>query len=268
MNAPTNASAESAPTRHAVIGIDVGGTGVKGAGIDVSSGTLLTGRHRVDTPLGARPADVFAAVADMVIDIRAELSSRGIVTQARVGVCVPSVVRQGVTLSAGNIDPSWIGLPALALLEQAVGGPCTLVNDADAAGVAEARLGAAQGVPGVVLVLTLGTGMGSGMLLDGALVPNTELGHLEFAGHAPIERFISPKVIERDGVSVKEWAARLGSALAHVERLFLPERIVLGGSISKAADDFLPLDGVRSPVVAASFRNNAGMVGAALLARD
>ena len=265
MNATSPVQSHAPQLSAAVIGIDVGGTGVKGAGINPVTGALVTGRHKVATPAGGRPDDVIAVVADMVTDIRAELSSRGIPVAAEVGICVPSVVRHGVTLTAGNIDPSWVGLDALALLEAAIGAPCTLVNDADAAAVAEARLGAAQGTTGVALVLTLGTGLGSGMLLDGVLVPNTELGHLEFDGHAPVERFISPKIIERDGLRLAEWAARLSRVLAHVERLFTPELIVLGGSISKSADEFLPLAGVRAEVVPAQFRNNAGMVGAALL---
>lgn len=255
----------TAVSRTAVIGIDVGGTGVKGAGIDRATGALVTGRHKVATPEGGRPEDVVAVVANMVTGIRAELASRGIRAAAEVGICVPSVVRRGVTLSAGNIDASWIGLDALALFEAAISAPCTLVNDADAAAVAESLLGAARGAQGVTLVLTLGTGLGSGMMVDGVLVPNTELGHIEFDGHAPIEHFISPKVIERDGVTLTEWAARLNRVLVHIERLFSPELIVLGGSISKSADEFLPLAGVQAAVIPAQFRNNAGMIGAALL---
>lgn len=266
MSASSPTPSPSFPVRTAAIGIDVGGTGIKGAGIDPATGELVTGRHKVATPSGGKPEEVAAIVADMVRGIRSELTSRGIVPADEVGVCVPAVVQHGVTRTAGNIDPSWVGLEAETLFERSIGRPCTLVNDADAAALAEARLGAARGDDGVVLVLTLGTGLGSGMLYDGKLVPNTELGHLEFDGHAPVEKYVSPKVIDRDGVSMSEWATRLSRVLVHVERLFSPDLIVIGGSISKASDEFLPLEGVRANVVPAQLRNNAGMVGAALLA--
>lgn len=268
MSAPLPAPSTASRTRTAVIGIDVGGTGIKGAGVDLSTGALVTGRHKVATPAGGKPDDVAAVVAGMVTGIRAELSSRGWAASAKVGICVPSVVQYGVTRTASNIDPSWIGLDAEAMFALAIGSPCIVVNDADAAGVAEAQLGAAREAHGVTLVLTLGTGLGSGMLFNGVLVPNTELGHLEFEGHAPVEHFISPKIIDGDGVPMTEWAARLGRVLQHIERLFSPHLIVLGGSISKASDEYLPLEGVRARIVPAQFRNNAGIVGAALLTTE
>jgi polyphosphate glucokinase len=268
MSEPPSKRPEITAPPGVVIGIDVGGTGIKGAAVDTATGELVTKRHKVPTPEGATPRDVMAAVVDMVANIRAKLASLGMQANTTVGVCVPAVVQGGVTLTSGNIDRSWVDLPAKAMLSDALGGPCVLVNDADAAGLAESRLGAAKGAGGVTLVLTLGTGFGSCLLIDGYLAPNTELGHLEFQGYAPGESFVTPKIMQRDGVSLAAWAARLGAYLQHIERLFWPNLIVLGGGVSKISDQFLPFASVRSRTVPAHFRNNAGIVGAALLAAD
>ncbi|RGE19291.1 polyphosphate--glucose phosphotransferase [Leucobacter sp. wl10] len=253
------------------IGIDVGGTGIKGAAVDTRTGETLTDRHRVPTPAGGRPDDVAREVGAMVSAIRAEARRRGIAVPddaVPVGVTLPGVVRDGVMRTAANVDPDWIGTDAVALLSEAVGSRCLVVNDADAAGIAETAFGEVRGMPGVTMVLTFGTGIGSALVCEGVLVPNFELGHLELHGHPVIERYTSAKVIEREGISLEEWAARAARYLAHLEKVMNPDRFVIGGSISKASDQYLPFPGVTAPVVPASFRNNAGIVGAARLAYE
>ena len=264
---PLNREARLAHMQRAVIGIDVGGTGIKGAAVEFETGSRITSRHRVPTPHGGRPADIVAEVGAMVAAIRAELAESGHDPAAdAIGVTLPGVVRQGVIHTAANIDPSWIGTDAAALLREATGSPCLVVNDADAAAYAESALGAARGLPGMTMVLTFGTGIGSGCVYDDALIPNFELGHLQLDGHEDIERYASAKAIEREGITLDEWADRAARYVRHLELLFHPDRFVLGGSISKSSDHYLPFDGVTAPVVPARFRNNAGIVGAARLA--
>ena len=263
--------------RRSAIGIDVGGTGIKGAAIDLATGERITSRHRVPTPTGGKPDAIAAEVAGMTAAIRAELATVLAAEPARepdtdladaVGVALPGVVRHGVVQTAANIDPSWIGTDAEALLSAAIGSPCAVVNDADAAAAAEVALGAARGLAGLTAVLTFGTGIGSGCVYDGVLIPNTELGHLQLDGHPDIERHTSAKAIEREGISLAEWADRVSRYLRHLEVLLHPDHIVIGGSISKSADRYLPFDGVAAPVVPARFRNDAGIIGAARLAAE
>lgn len=253
------------------IGIDVGGTGIKGAGVDPASGTLVTERYRVPTPAGGTPGDIARVVGEMAEAIRAELAgldsaASGQGTDVPTGVTLPSVVRDGIVRTAANIDASWIGIDARALLSHATDTACTVLNDADAAGVAESSFGAARGLRGTTMVLTFGTGIGSAFIADGALIPNFELGHLHLDGHADIERHASARAIKRDGISLAEWAARAERFVAHLELIINPDRFVLGGSISADADRYLPFVSVSAPVVPAQFRNNAGIVGAAWLA--
>ena len=254
--------------QHISIGIDVGGTGIKGAAIDVLSGAAVTTRYRVPTPAGGAPADIARAVGEMTAAIRRELSGAGIERAAElpVGAALPGVVRQGIMHTAANIDAQWIGADAQWLLSEAAGAACLVVNDADAAGIAESLFGAARGELGTTLLLTFGTGIGSALLHDGVLVPNVELGHLELDGHPDIERFAAAKVIEREGIALAEWAGRVERLLIHLELILNPDRFVIGGSISKAADQYLPFAGVTAPVLPAHLRNNAGIVGAAWLA--
>lgn len=250
------------------IGIDVGGTGIKGAAVDPDTGDRLSVRHRLATPLGGAPGDIAREVAGLVAVLRAELGGR-LPADAPVGVALPGVLsRSGVMRSAANIDASWVGVDARALLSEAVGAPCLLVNDADAAGLAESALGAARGLAGTTLVLTFGTGIGSACVFDGTLIPNFELGHLQLDGHADIERYAASKAIEREGISLAEWADRAARYVRHVEMLLNPDRFVIGGSISKQSDEFLPFPGVAAPVLPARFRNDAGIVGAARLASE
>lgn len=258
---------------QAAIGIDVGGTGIKGAGVDVTTGEKLTQRYKVATPVGAHPDAVSAAVGAMVSNIRAELDGsdapEGFDQDSAtlpVGVTLPGVVRGGIMSTAANIDKAWIGMDAAALLSDATGVPTYVVNDADAAGIAESALGAAKGQSGATMVLTFGTGIGAAFIYDGQLIPNFELGHIDLYGHVDYEKYASPKNIERQGIPVAEWAVRVEKFVAHLELIMNPDRFVIGGSISKAADQYLPFASVDVPVVPARFRNNAGIVGAAWLA--
>lgn len=234
-----------------------------------ATGEVLTERHRVDTPSGGSPTDISREVAQMVAGIRAELAEKGILpldAAPAVGVTLPGVVQHGVIRTAANIAPEWVDLDAEKLMSDATGVPCLVVNDADAAGVAETAFGAANGKPGVTMVLTFGTGIGTALIHDEVLVPNFELGHIELDGHAPYERYASPKNIEREGLTIQQWAERVARYVRHLEFVCRPDHFVIGGSISKAADEYLPLPGVEADVVPAHFRNNAGIVGAASLA--
>lgn len=253
------------------IGIDVGGTGIKGGAIELTTGERITSRHKVSTPEGGAPADIAREVGAMVAAIRVELVETGTATAEAaaalpVGVTLPGVVRDGVMRTAANIDLSWIGTDARELLSAAVGAPCTVVNDADAAGVAEVAFGEVRGLPGVTMVLTFGTGIGSALVADGVLVPNFELGHLELDGFTSIEKHTAAKVIEREGITLAEWGGRAARYIGYLEQVMNPDRFVIGGSISKNADQYLPFAGVTVPVVPAKLRNDAGIIGAAFLA--
>jgi polyphosphate glucokinase len=254
----TEGSDEAAVPKLA-IGIDIGGTGIKGAVVDVNSGELVSDRLKVDTPRGGEPADIVEAVAEMVDQFG---DSTG---KMPVGVCFPAVVIGGTTMSAANISKQWIGLPAEALFEKTLGRDITFVNDADAAGVAELHFGAARGKRGLVIMTTLGTGIGSALLYDGVLIPNTELGHLEVDGR-DAEARASFAAKQRYRMNWKVWAKRLQRYYETVEMLFSPALFVVGGGVSKESAEFLPLLKLRTPIVPAELLNNAGILGAAWLA--
>lgn len=241
------------------VGIDIGGTGIKGAIVDVATGELLTDRKKLPTPDGGQPDDIL----DTVLALFDELGEIG--PDAPVGVCFPAVILNGRTMSAANVSKKWIGLEAERLFEKKLGRQIHFVNDADAAGVAEARFGAAVGAKGLTILTTLGTGIGSAMLFNGELIPNSELGHLELDGH-DAENLASTSAKEKDDLSWKEWAKRLQRYYEHLEALFSPDLFVVGGGVSKNSEDFLPLLELRTPIIAATLRNNAGIVGAAVLA--
>ncbi|MGX5716685.1 polyphosphate--glucose phosphotransferase [Arthrobacter sp. MAHUQ-56] len=244
------------------IGIDVGGTWIKGALVDLASGTPAGAVRRLQTPPGGR-AD---AVADTMDRLIAGLDAGGPGAADRaVGVAIPSIVQRGVARSAANMDSSWIGLDVQSYLRSRLGRPVGVVNDADAAGMAEAHYGAGAAKQGVVLVLTLGTGIGSALIVDGRLVPNFELGHLEIGG-AKAESRTSAVVRENEGLGWVEYAGRLQRYLSHVEFLFSPDLIIIGGGISACANEYLPRLSLRTRVVPASLENSAGVVGAALQA--
>jgi polyphosphate glucokinase len=237
-------------------GIDIGGTGIKGAIVDTSTGKLVTKRTRILTPRPSTPD----AVADVVAKLVSDAGWHG-----PVGATFPAVIQHGVARSAANVDPSWIGTDVDACFTKSTGSATDVyvLNDADAAGIAEARFGAAKGVSGVVILLTFGTGIGSALLFDGTLVPNTELGHLELDGH-DAEKRAAASVREDNKMSYKEWAKRVQRYMSHVERLFTPDLFVVGGGVSKNADKWVPLLELHTPVEPAQLLNNAGIVGAAI----
>ena len=243
------------------IGIDIGGTGIKGAVVDLDAGELVTDRVKVPTPKGGEPEDIVAAVAQMVEGFGE------VAREVPVGVCFPAVVLHGVTMSAANVSKKWIGLQAESLFETALERDIVFVNDADAAGVAEVRYGAAKGRDGLVILTTLGTGIGSALLWNGELVPNSELGHLEIDGH-DAEKRAAYSAMEREGLDWKHWAKRLQRYYEVLDALFSPEAFIVGGGVSKHADDFLPLLELRPEIVPAVHLNNAGILGAAALAGD
>ncbi|WP_103129088.1 polyphosphate--glucose phosphotransferase [Deinococcus aerius] len=241
-----------------ILGIDIGGSGIKGAPVDTATGKLMAERHRIPTPEGARP--------DAVKDVVAELV-RHFGHQGPVGVTFPGIVQHGKTLSAANVDKGWIGLDADALFTQATGRDVTLINDADAAGLAEARFGAGAGVSGVVMLLTFGTGIGSALIHDGVLVPNTEFGHLWLKGDKEAEAWASDRARERDDLNWKQWAKRASTYLQHLEGLFSPDLFIIGGGISKKAEKWQEhLKTERTKLVPATLQNEAGIVGAAMMA--
>ncbi|MER7945916.1 polyphosphate--glucose phosphotransferase [Streptomyces sp. NPDC096079] len=242
-----------------VFGVDIGGSGIKGAPVDLKHGVLAEERHKVLTPQPATPDGVAGCVAEVV----AHFGWTG-----PVGVTFPGVVTGSTIRTAANVDKSWIGVDAGTLLSDRLGGlPVTVLNDADAAGVAEMTFGAGRGRKGTVILLTLGTGIGSALFVDGRLVPNTELGHLELKGH-DAETRASTKAKEDEDLSWDHWATRrLRKYLAHVEMLFSPELFIIGGGVSRKADKFLPLiEGIRAEIVPAELQNNAGIVGAGMAA--
>jgi len=240
------------------VGIDIGGTGIKGAVVDTDTGKLVSERIKLPTPEGGEPNDIVATVLEIV-------TALGVEPTVPVGVCFPAIVIHGTTMSAANVSDKWIGLEAEALFEKALGRDIHFVNDADAAGIAEVRYGAAKGQKGLVILTTLGTGIGSAVIYDGVLVPNSELGHLEIDGK-DAESKASYAAKERGELSYARWAKRLQRYYSHVEMLFSPDLFIVGGGVSKHYQDFLPLLELRAPIVPAELRNNAGILGAAALA--
>lgn len=242
-----------------ILGIDIGGTGIKGAPVNTDTGELLAERFRIETPQPSLPN----AVADVIEEIAKHFNYQG-----PAGVTFPAIVKRGVIYSAANVDKSWIGTNAGELFSQHINGPVQVVNDADAAGIAEMRFGAGQGRKGVTIMITLGTGIGTAIFLDGQLLPNTEFGHLKIRGK-DAEKRASEKVREEKKLNWKKWADRVSEYLNELEALFSPDLFIVGGGISKKADKFLPLLTTKTEViiVPAQMRNEAGIIGAAYLAR-
>ncbi len=241
------------------IGIDFGGSGIKGAPVNLETGEFIGERVRIKTPQPSTPE----AVAEVLVELLGEFPG----STGPVGVTVPAVVRYGVASSAANIDRSWIGTDADAVFTDATGRDVHIVNDADAAGLAEVRYGAASGRRGLVILTTLGTGIGSALVYDGVLVPNSELGHLEIDGK-DAEKSAANSVREKHDLSWSTWASRLTTYYRTLERLFSPDLIVLGGGVSKHADKFVQLIDIETEVVPAQLQNRAGIVGAALWAAE
>jgi polyphosphate glucokinase len=240
-----------------VLGIDIGGTGIKAAPVDLDTGKLIAERVKIDTPRPAEPVAVAAVVRELAV---------GFAWSGRAGITFPGVVTDGVTRTAANVDKSWIDTDARELFQKATGLTVSVINDADAAGVAEMKFGAGVGQKGTVLMLTLGTGIGSALFIDGILVPNTEFGHIEIRGREA-EKRASELVREEHDLSWGKWGGRVDEYLEHMEMLLSPQLFIIGGGVSRKSDKFLPfLTGLRAPVVPAAMLNDAGIVGAAMAA--
>jgi polyphosphate glucokinase len=244
------------PGDDQTVGIDIGGTGIKGALVDLHAGRLAAPRVRIDTPHPATPSAVAAAVGEVLKQIGVE---------GPVGLTLPAVVRGGTVETASNIDHSWIGVDAVDLFSRSTGRLAAVVNDADAAGLAGVRFGAGRSVDGVIALITLGTGIGSALVVDGKLVPNTELGHLPLH-HGDAEDWAAESVREHDELSWRQYAHRLQAYLELVERLLWPQLIIIGGGVSASAQKYLPKIELRTPVVPAQLLNDAGIIGAAMFA--
>lgn len=241
-----------------LLGIDIGGTGIKGAPVDIEKGELSGERFRLSTP---QPATA-QAVAETAAAVAAHFSWKG-----PIGFGFPAVIRQGVVNTAANIDDGWIGVNAEKLLAEATGCPTKVANDADVAGLAEMRYGAGKGQDGVVLIATLGTGIGTALFVDGKLVPNTELGHMEIGGREA-EKWAAESVRERKDLSWKKWGHRVETFLKAMEAYLWPELIIIGGGVSKKHEKFFRYIELDTPVVPAQLFNQAGIVGAALAAES
>jgi len=256
------------------IGIDFGGSGIKGAVVDTRSGKFVGDRIRIPTPQPSLPHEVVKTICTLVAGLTAALTGgdKPILTAAEaailpVGVGIPGATRAGTVLTAANIDPAWIGYPAEREMSLAMGRIVAIGNDADVAGVAELRFGAGRRQRGTIIVLTIGTGMGTALFADGRLLPNTELGHIELNGK-DAEIRVAESARERLNLGWKEWAAGFDDYLHLLERLFWPDLFVLGGGGSKRSDNYMQYLTVKTPVVIAQMKNNAGIVGGALIARE
>lgn len=242
-----------------VLGIDIGGTGIKGAIVNVNTGELLTERLKHKTPTPASPESVVEAVKKLVNDI----GYKGDV----VGFGFPSIVHNGVCKSASNIDPTWIDVDLVGLFSKELNKQCIVINDADAAGVAELTLPAYQNIDGTVILITLGTGIGSAMMFNHNLLPNTEFGHLDVCG-VKAEKFASNKIRLDENLSYEDWGMRVNKVLEHLEHIFSPEAIVIGGGVSKKFDKYQQYLHTNSKLSQATLLNNAGIIGAAKYAYD
>ena len=235
------------------LGIDIGGTGIKGALVDSSTGELQSERLKLETPRGGKPHEI----AEVVESLYKSFEFSG-----PLGICLPAVVQKGISLTAANISDEWIGLNAQEMFEQQLKTNVILINDADAAGLAEVRFGAGKNKSGLIIMTTLGTGIGTAMFMDSVLVPNTELGHIEIDG-TDYEQMASYRAKERYQLSYDRWAVRLERYYQELERLFTPDLFIVGGGVSKNHEFFLPLIKLRTDIVPAKLRNNAGLIGAA-----
>jgi polyphosphate glucokinase len=246
------------------IGIDVGGSGIKAAVVDVEAGRLRSERLRVPTPAPSTPEAVIASITRLV---RRLVKSSGLGEGTPVGIGLPGVAIDGVLKTAANIDPAWVDFPVVDRLVRVLNRPVVIINDADAAGIAEMRFGVGKDQPGVVIFLTLGTGVGSGLFNDGVLVPNSEFGQMEIRGRAAEKRSAAAARVRR-GLSWKAWAADLDEHLDRIHQLMWPNLMILGGGVSKSADKYVPRLTVRTTVVPALLRNDAGIIGAAIVAAE
>jgi len=245
--------------KNLAIGIDIGGSGIKAAVVDLDTGKLHSERFRIATPEGGKPDQIAAVCKSLVeqLDIAASMP---------IGICFPAVVRNGVTMSAANVSDDWIGLDAASLFSKLLGQEVRVINDADAAGVAEIKFGSGKDKTGLVIMTTLGTGIGSAIFFDQVLVPNSELGHLDIGSVINIETYASSAAFEREHLSYEQWAKRLQGFYEHLEKILSPDLFIVGGGISKDHESFLPLLNLGTPIVPAMTKNAAGIIGAALSA--
>jgi polyphosphate glucokinase len=250
--------------KRIAIGVDVGGSGIKAAAVDLDTGEFASDRVRVPTPSPSTPQAVTETIADLVRQAHADPD---VPSEAPIGIGIPTVVLDGVAKLASNIDAGWIDFPVVDEMSKALGRPITVLNDADAAGLAEMRFGAGRGRTGTVLVLTLGTGVGSALFIDGRLVPNTEFGQMEIRGK-PAEKRSAAGIRTKRNLSWKEWAVDLDEHLDRIDQLVWPTIVILGGGVSKRAEKFVPRLTSRVPVTPAELLNDAGIVGAALAAAE
>jgi polyphosphate glucokinase len=241
------------------VGIDIGGTGIKAALVDVKAGELVGERLRVETPAGGLPDDIAEVVRSLIETLDPKCVAKS------VGICFPAVVQHGVTLSAANVSKEWINLDADKLFTKVVGREVHLINDADAAGVAEIKFGAGKKERGLAILTTLGTGIGTALFINGELIPNTELGHLEIDG-VDYETKAAFSAKERENLDWDQWADRLQRYYSKLEALFTPDLFIVGGGVSKEHELFLPLLKLKTPIVPAVLKNNAGIIGAARVA--
>jgi polyphosphate glucokinase len=241
-----------------ILGIDIGGSGIKGAVVDIERGEFVADRLRISTPQPSKPE----AIAEVVGQI-----SRHYDWNAPIGCTFPAVVKHGVTLSAANVDDEWIGTDAKSIIQKHTGNPVIVLNDGDAAGIAEMKFGAGKDRDGLVIILTLGTGIGSAFFMDGILIPNTEFGHLKIRGKDAEDR-ASDRIRQEKVYSWKKWGKRLSEYLQYMEALFTPDLFIIGGGVSKKYDKYFPHIVCNTEIVPAQLRNQAGIVGAAMAAKD
>ncbi len=240
-----------------ILGIDIGGSGIKGAPVDINTGELTRDRHRIPTPQPSKPKAVAKVVGQIV---------KHFDWQGPIGCTFPAIISHGVIKSAANVDDAWIGVNGVKLFEKTTGCPIHILNDADAAGVAEMELGVGRGRDGAVIMLTIGTGIGSGMFTDGVLYPNSELGHLQIRGK-DAEHRASDRVRKEEDLSWEKWAKRFNEFLNHVEFLFSPDLFIIGGGASKKHDLFFQYLNLDAEILPAKLRNEAGIIGAAMAAK-
>lgn len=243
-----------------ILGIDVGGSGIKGALVDIKKGKMVSDRRRIDTPHPATPKAMIEVMGQIVEHFN---------YSGPIGVGFPAIVQDGVVLSAANVGKGWVGYKGQKKIAKRTGCPVILLNDADAAGTAEMRFGVGKGKKGVIMLLTLGTGIGSALFVNGRLVPNTEFGHLYLRDmDIDAENFATDRIRSDENLTYKEWAARLDQYLHHLEFIFSPNLFILGGGVSKKHEKFVPYLTVNAKVVPAKLRNEAGIVGAAMAAHE
>jgi polyphosphate glucokinase len=239
-----------------ILGVDIGGSGIKGAPVDIKKGVLVEKRHRIPTPQPSTPE----AVTDVVAEIAQHFNWQG-----PIGCTFPAVIKKGVAYSAANVDESWIGTNGETLIKKKCSCPVLLINDADAAGIAEMEFGAGKGYTGVVIVLTFGTGIGSAIFTNGHLVPNTEFGHMEVRGKDAEDR-AADRIRKDKELSWEKWGERVNEFLGHMEIVFSPDLFIIGGGVSKKHDNYLHLLDTQAEIVPAQMRNEAGIIGAAMAA--